>query len=166
MHAAGRFVDVVVTLAVPNLLTFSTEGVSSAVEPGMRVVVQVGKRKLYTGVVWRCHDVAPEGFAVRPIEAVVDDGPVVTEAQRGLFDWMAEYYLCTRGEVVSAALPSGLKLNSETRLVLHPRLLLAGAGADRGAGAGLGEAERQVLEALMLREGLTVKEVATVLGTP
>ena len=149
--------DVVVTLAVPNLLTFSLEGIVSPVEPGMRVVVQVGKRRLYTGVVWRCHDEAPVGFAARPIEAVVDDVPVVTEAQRALFDWMAEYYLCTRGEVVSAALPSGLKLSSETRLVLHPRLLSEGERTDRAAWEDLGEAERQVLDALTLREGLTVK---------
>ena len=160
MHAAAGFVDVAVTLAIPNLLTFSLEGIDVPVAPGMRVVVQVGARRLYTGVVWRVHGVAPSDYAVRPVEAVVDDEPVLTPGQMALFDWMAAYYLCTRGEVLAAALPSGLKLTSETRLVLHPRWAQGG----RADGAGLGEGERRVLEALSLREGLSMKEVATLLG--
>jgi len=160
MHAAAGFVDVAVTLAIPNLLTFSLEGIDVPVAPGMRVVVQVGARRLYTGVVWRVHGLAPSDYAVRPVEAVVDDEPVLTPGQMALFDWMAAYYLCTRGEVLAAALPSGLKLTSETRLVLHPRL----GGGGRAEGAGLGDGERRVLEALSLREGLSMKEVATLLG--
>ena len=72
------YADVLVPLPLPNLLTYATEGVEDALEVGMRVVVQVGARKRYTGVVCRLHQDAPKGYAARAMDAVVDDRPVVT----------------------------------------------------------------------------------------
>ena len=120
MSTEFQYVDVVLPLPLPKLLTYSLEGVVNPVEFGMRVVVQVGAKKRYTAVVWRLHSDAPSGYAARPIESVVDEYPVVVELQRAFWEWMAGYYMCSRGEVMAAALPAGLKLSSQTRLVLHP----------------------------------------------
>ena len=120
MQTPVQFVDVLVPLALPKLLTYALEADDAGVVPGMRVVVQVGARKRYTAVVWRKHTEAPAAYAARPIESVIDVRPMVTQEQLALWEWMADYYMCSRGEVMSAALPSGLKLSSQSRLVLHP----------------------------------------------
>ena len=85
------YADVLVPLPLPNLLTYATEGVEDALEVGMRVVVQVGARKRYTGVVCRLHQDAPKGYAARAMDAVVDDRPVVTPGQLRMWEWMAGY---------------------------------------------------------------------------
>lgn len=153
------FIDVVLPLPLPKLLTYSIEGVSNPVDFGMRVVVQVGAKKRYTAVVWRLHNDRPVGYVARPIESVVDEYPVVVELQRSFWEWMANHYMCSRGEVMAAAMPAGLKLSSQTRLVLHP---------DRNA-----EAERALVssdtaagllfEAVLAQGGLTVQDAAKLL---
>lgn len=150
------YADVLVPLPLPNLLTYATEGVEDALEVGMRVVVQVGARKRYTGVVCRLHQDAPKGYAARAMDAVVDDRPVVTPGQLRMWEWMAGYYMCTRGEVMAAALPSGLKLSSQTRLVVHPE-----AKVDELRSMA---PQAQVLfDAIELRKGLQLSEAAEVL---
>ena len=150
------YADVLVPLPLPNLLTYATEGVEDALEVGMRVVVQVGARKRYTGVVCRLHQDAPKGYAARAMDAVVDDRPVVTPGQLRMWEWMAGYYMCTRGEVMAAALPSGLKLSSQTRLVVHPE-----ANVDD---LRIMAPQAQVLfDAIELRKGLQLSEAAEVL---
>ena len=150
------YADVLVPLPLPNLLTYATEGVEDALEVGMRVVVQVGARKRYTGVVCRLHQDAPKGYAARAMDAVVDDRPVVTPGQLRMWEWMAGYYMCTRGEVMAAALPSGLKLSSQTRLVVHPEAKVDDLRSM--------PPQAQVLfDAIELRKGLQLSEAAEVL---
>ena len=150
------YADVLVPLPLPNLLTYATEGVEDALEVGMRVVVQVGARKRYTGVVCRLHQDAPKGYAARAMDAVVDDRPVVTPGQLRMWEWMAGYYMCTRGEVMAAALPSGLKLSSQTRLVVHPSAKVDDLRSM--------PPQAQVLfDAIELRKGLQLSEAAEVL---
>lgn len=120
MNAQGKYADVVVPLPLPKLLTYGLIDQEEEVLPGMRVVVQVGTRKRYIAIVWRVHDDAPTTYAPRPLEAVVDAYSIVPSQQRNLWDWMASHYMCTRGEVMAAALPAGLKLNSQARFLPHP----------------------------------------------
>lgn len=87
---------------------------------GARVYVPFGKSKLYTGIVTDIHDVAPKGFEAKPIAAMLDHAPIVRHPQVKFWQWMAQYYLCTIGEVFKAALPTGLKVESETMLSLAP----------------------------------------------
>ncbi len=109
------FVDVVVPLALPQVLTYRVPVAwESHVQQGVRVVVPLGKSKRYTGIVWRVHEEVPQDYAAKYFEEVLDDVPVVSETQMKLWDWIAKYYACTLGEVMTAALPSGLKLSSET----------------------------------------------------
>ena len=159
MSVEFKYVDVVLPLPLPKLLTYSLEGVLNPVKFGMRVVVQVGTKKRYTAIVWRVHNDAPLVYTARPIESVVDEYPVVVELQRSLWDWMSSHYMCSRGEVMAAALPAGLKLSSQTRLVLHPdrdplaeRML-----TDSDAAAGL------LFEAVLAQGGLTVQDAAKLL---
>ena len=150
------YADVLVPLPLPNLLTYATEGVEDALEVGMRVVVQVGARKRYTGVVCRLHQDAPKGDAARAMDAVVDDRPVVTPGQLRMWEWMAGYYMCTRGEVMAAALPSGLKLSSQTRLVVHPE-------ANVDDLRSMAPQAQVLFDAIELRKGLQLSEAAEVL---
>ena len=150
------YADVLVPLPLPNLLTYATEGVEDALEVGMRVVVQVGARKRYTGVVCRLHQDAPKGYAARAMDAVVDDRPVVTPGQLRMWEWMAGYYMCTRGEVMAAALPSGLKLSSQTRLVVHPEAKVDDLRS-------MAPQAQVLFDAIDLRKGLQLSEAAEVL---
>ncbi|MDB5272755.1 MAG: primosomal protein [Chitinophagaceae bacterium] len=90
------------------------------VTEGVRVLVPFGKRKLITGVVKKLHDQSPAHYEPKEIIDVLDHSPSLTAKQLHFFEWMSQYYLCNEGEVLQAALPSGLKLNSESFLELHP----------------------------------------------
>ena len=112
-----HFADILLPLALENTLTY---GISADLQlaVGQRVVVPLGKRKRYTGIVTRLHDEAPaEGVDLKYVEEVVDEAPLLLPAQLQFWEWLANYYICTKGEVLKAALPSGLKLESEMRLI-------------------------------------------------
>ncbi|MBL7809790.1 MAG: primosomal protein N' [Saprospiraceae bacterium] len=114
------YADIILPLALPKrTYTYSVpESVARLIQPGVRVEVQFGRSKRYSGLVERVHEQAP-GYEVKPILSVLDEVTVVTPQQFRLWDWMADYYCCTLGEVMSAALPGHLKLTSETRLVFN-----------------------------------------------
>ena len=88
------------------------------VQVGIRVVVQLGRSKLYTAIVRNVHESPPSGYEARYIESILDESPLVNEHQLKFWEWLAEYYMCYIGEVMSAALPSSLKLASETKVVM------------------------------------------------
>jgi len=114
------YADIILPLALPKrTYTYSIpESVASLLQPGVRVEVQFGRSKLYSGLVERVHNETPD-YVVKPILSVLDEVTVVTPQQFRLWDWMSDYYCCTLGEVMSAALPGHLKLTSETRLVYN-----------------------------------------------
>ena len=112
-----HFADILLPLALENTLTY---GIPTDLQlaVGQRVVVPLGKRKRYTGIVTRLHDEAPaEGVELKYVEEAVDEAPLLLPAQLQFWEWLANYYICTKGEVLKAALPSGLKLESEMRLI-------------------------------------------------
>ena len=122
---------------------------------GCRVVVPLGHKK-WTGVIWEVHERAPQGYVAKPVEALVDEQPVVTARQIELFDWMAAHYMCSLGEVLMAALPSGMKLESQSRIALHPDA--ANASED-----GLDTKALMLLDALHVRDDLGLKECAEIM---
>lgn len=81
---------------------------------GYRVIVPFGRKKLYTGIVSMLTPIAPQGFEVKDIAIQVDENPIVRHPQMKFWQWIADYYLCTPGEVYKAAVPAGLKIESET----------------------------------------------------
>ena len=109
------FIDVLLPLPLPKPFTYwVTEEEYNFLTPGFRVGVPFGKSKMYTGIVYAKHQVAPQTYEPKTIEVILDDRPIVTNEQIRLWEWMSAYYLCSMGSVLRAALPSALLLTSET----------------------------------------------------
>ncbi|MEI6348055.1 MAG: primosomal protein N' [Bacteroidota bacterium] len=114
------FVDVIIPLAVPGTFTYQipNEWVS-AVKIGCRVGVQFGKNRIYAGIVCNIHQNVPLKYKTKPIFSVLDELPIVYQSQLDFWTWISQYYSCYIGEVMSAALPIGLKLSSETKVLMN-----------------------------------------------
>ena len=111
-----------VLLPLPLYSTFTyriPEEMVDRVKVGFRVIVQFGTKKFYTGIVTSISPIAPEGFEVKEIKMLLDDYPIVKYPQLKFWDWIAEYYLCAPGDVYKAAVPAGLKVESETFVELN-----------------------------------------------
>ena len=116
-----KYVDVILPLPLPRSFTYSLSDDSAEdIEPGCRVVVPFGRKKFYTAIVCNVHYYAPAEYEVKEISAVLDATPVLLPVQFKFWEWLADYYLCTQGDVYKAALPSGLKLESETIVEYNP----------------------------------------------
>lgn len=117
------FVEVILPLSLAINYTYRVPfELNDRVAVGKRVVVQFGKHKIYTALVKSIGDQPPEFYQAKYIIDVVDEWPVITPKQFEFWDWITSYYLCNEGEVMAAALPTGLKLASETILVLRDEL--------------------------------------------
>jgi len=115
------FVDLLLPVPIPKLFTYRVPLVmNEKVMVGQRAIVQFGDRKIMTGIITEIHEQPPAEYEAKYLLELLDDYPVVTDVQVRLFRWIADYYLCTLGEVMNAALPSGLKLSSESRVQIHP----------------------------------------------
>ena len=114
--------------------------------PGSRVVVQFGPRKILTGIILHLKEEDDSGVSMKEILDVLDDQPVVNEKQLQFFQWMTDYYLCTPGDVMSAALPSALKLSSKTYVSHNPEAGMGRriSGAERAGTHGCLERHRTV----------------------
>lgn len=113
--------EVILPLPLPGPFTYIVPPeMEQSIREGHRVVVPFGKRKRYTGIVAALGVDAPVGVENKEIEAVLDDKPVVRRNQLQLWRWIADYYCCSIGDVMKAALPAGLKLESETFIELDP----------------------------------------------
>jgi len=152
-----NYADIILPLALPKrTYTYSVpESVASLLQPGVRVEVQFGRSKLYSGLVERVHNERPD-YVVKPILSVLDEVTVVTPQQFQLWDWMADYYCCTLGEVMSAALPGHLKLTSETRIVFN-----AAYGDNFSE---LDSEEYLIAEALLIHQEITVEDARKILN--
>lgn len=112
-----------VILPLPVGATFSyriPDDLLGLIVPGLRVIVPFGRKKYYTGIVVAVTPRANENFDIKDISLVVDDKPVLKHPQIKLWQWVADYYLCPLGDVYRAAVPAGLKIESETFVELNP----------------------------------------------
>jgi primosomal protein N' len=115
------FAEVILPLPLYSTFTYSIpDDMDVEVQVGSRVLVQFGKKKYYTAIVEAIHSDKPKGYDVKPVMAVLDSSPIVRYPQLKLWRWIADYYLCSPGEVFKAAVPTGLKPESETYLSLNP----------------------------------------------
>ena len=112
------FADVILPLPLGDQFTYRVPpDFQASIKVGVRVIVQFGARKFFSALVYRLHNNMPVGsFDIKDIDAILDQEPVITPAQLILWEWMVEYYCCTMGEVYKAALPSALKLESQTKV--------------------------------------------------
>ncbi|MBN2681461.1 MAG: primosomal protein N' [Bacteroidales bacterium] len=120
MKIVNKYADIILPIPLPKLFTFGIpDDLLNVVKPGIRVVVQFGKKKIHSGIVFNVHNNAPENYEIKFIIEVLENYPVVNSFQLKLWKWIADYYMCSLGEVYKAALPSGLKLESETIAFLN-----------------------------------------------
>jgi primosomal protein N' (replication factor Y) len=116
-----RFVDVILPVRVPRAYTYRVPfPLTEKVKTGMRVIVPLGAKKILTGVIADVHETPPSGIEAKYILELLDEIEIINDQQFKLYYWMADYYMCTQGEVINAALPAGLKLSSESMIQLHP----------------------------------------------
>ena len=151
------FVEVILPLAIAKNYTYRVPFEwNGLVAVGKRVVVQFGKSKLYTAIIGAISSRPPDKYQAKYIIEILDDCPIVTGEQLHFWTWMADYYMCYTGEVMNAALPSALKLASETRITLNK-----GFEFDRTA---LHDKEYLIVEALEIQPELTVSDIVKLLG--
>jgi primosomal protein N' (replication factor Y) (superfamily II helicase) len=117
MSDAPLYARVILPLAVEGTYTYQIpDPERNRVQPGSRVLVPFGKKRIYTAIVHSLADTPPEGIKTRDVMEVLDQSPPVNQHQLQLWDWMSSYYMCTPGEVLRAALPSGMRPESESRI--------------------------------------------------
>lgn len=146
-----KYVDVILPLPLPKSFTYALpdEG-ADQVQPGCRVVVPFGRKKFYTAIVCNVHYYAPADYEVKEISTVLDASPILLPNQFKFWQWLADYYLCTQGDVYKAALPSGLKLESETIVEYNP---------DFEAEGPLPEREQKILDRLSVEPEQSVTKL-------
>lgn len=115
------YAEVLLPLPLTGFFTYKVpDMMAEAIRPGCRVVVPFGRTKFYTGIVAGLTPRRPEGFETKEISQLLDSEPVVRHPQMKFWEWIADYYLCSAGEVFRAAVPAGLKLESETVVEVNP----------------------------------------------
>src|ERR1035437_10347256 len=109
----NRFADIILPLAVKGRFTYRIpDNIAGNVRPGVMVTVQFGGRKLYSGIVCNIHDKTPGIKNIKSVINVIEGTPLINESQLKLWHWISEYYLCSEGEVMKAAIPSEISLNN------------------------------------------------------
>ncbi|MEQ8425239.1 MAG: primosomal protein N', partial [Cyclobacteriaceae bacterium] len=106
------FAEIILPVPIPKLFTYRIpNALNETVKIGQRAIVQFGQRKILTGIIATIHQNPPSQYEAKYILDLVDENEIISERQFSLYRWMADYYMCTLGEVINAALPSGLKLS-------------------------------------------------------
>ncbi|MBS7348446.1 MAG: primosomal protein N' [Muribaculaceae bacterium] len=137
------FAEIIVPLPLYGTYTYRIPPeIQGAVQVGSRVLVQFGKKKFYTGLISSLHNETPT-YEVKDIVSVLDPKPLVKYPQLKLWNWISEYYLCSVGEVYKAAVPTGLKPESETMISLNEEF---------GTPEGVKLTERQAMVVMLLEE--------------
>ena len=154
----NRFADVILPLPLYKYFTYRIPGnMQGILRQGHRVVVPFGRSKYYTAIVAVLHDTEPEGYEVKEISTLLDEQPILLYPQIRFWEWIAEYYLCSVGDVYKAALPAGLKLESETSLTANPDY-------EGDAGERYTDREALLVAALSSQGRLTVHEIEKYTG--
>ncbi|MFT4033685.1 MAG: DEAD/DEAH box helicase family protein, partial [Siphonobacter sp.] len=147
-----QFVDVILPIPVPRLFTYRVpREFAGQIQIGARIIVQFGRSKIVTALVARVHTEPPKQYQAKYVLEVLDDTPLVTRWQLELFKWISEYYMCHIGEVMNVAIPSGLKISSQSKVQYnpdfdHPDLLTP--------------RETEIIEELKKQQSLTYDELA------
>ena len=150
------YAEIIIPLALPKNYTWAIPAeLAEGVMIGMRVEVVLGSNKRYAGIIKQILTEKPAGFNPKPILGVLDEAPIVFPAQLQLWEWMASYYMCTEGEVMQAAVPSHLKISSESIFILNEE-----ANIDSQH---LSDTEYIVSEALQIKKQLSLVEIQKLL---
>ena len=150
-----HWATVILPLALPTTYTYAVPAhlVAEAL-PGCRVEVVFGKTKKYAGIIKEVFTKAPD-YPTKEILNVLDDEPLLYQQQLTFWNWLSNYYMCSEGEVMAAALPANFKLSSETTLIYNENI------AEEFSS--LSNDEFLVAEALLIKKQLQITEVQQIL---
>ena len=150
------FADLILPLPLEKRFTYSlTPEEAGFIQPGMRLAVQFGKNRIYTGIVADIHQNPPEVYEAKPIHQILDEKPLLTKEQLAFWKWIASYYLCAEGDVMRAALPGAFLLESESIVKLRKDA--------KPDSVELSDDEYLVTEALQRQSSMKIQEVEQLL---
>lgn len=153
----AHFIDVILPIPLQRLFTYSiTEAESQFLQQGMRVAVPFGKSKVYTALVHKIHQTAPEVYEAKQIQQILDETPIITTQQLKHWEWIASYYMASLGEVFRSAVPSAFLLESETIITKNNN-----SEIDENF---LKDDEFLIFEALQHQSLLKIQEISSILG--
>ena len=153
----AAYAEIIIPLALPKNYTWSIPPeFQNIAKPGLRAEVQL-KNKRYSGIIKQIIQQKPKDFEPRPLHNILDDEALLYQQQLQLWQWIADYYMCSEGEVMQAAMPSNLKLSSETILVWNDE--------HNEDFTNLSDREYIVAEALSLKKELKLSEVQELLDS-
>ena len=151
------FAEILLPLPIPGTFTYRVPfELNDKVKVGQRAVVQFGKTKIMSGLIISLTEEVPDYTSVKYLLDILDDYPVVKECQLKLWNWIASYYMCYLGDVMQVALPSALKLSSESKITLSEDFELDSMA--------LSDNEFLIVEALQIQPQLTITEVSKIIG--
>ncbi len=154
----SRFADVILPLSLHKYYTYRIPAEwQDSLVVGSRVVVSFGRTRYYTAIVVRVHDDEPIEYDTKEISTLLDTAPLLHDNQLRFWEWIADYYLCAVGDVFKAAVPSGLKLESETQITINRDFI-------EKSDTPLREREIVLLSALETREKMSVQELERASG--
>lgn len=117
----SEYVEVLVPLPLHAVFTYRLPShLIGNVGVGHRVIVPFGTKKFYTAIVTGFANLPPANMEVKEVALLLDNAPVLRHPQLKLWSWIADYYLAAVGDVYKAALPAGLKIESETFVEVNP----------------------------------------------
>lgn len=151
------FAEILLPLPIPGAYTYRVPfELNLKVKVGQRAVIQFGKTKIMSGLIISLSDKVPDCSNIKYLLDILDDDPVVNEKQLELWNWISSYYMCYLGEVMQAALPSALKISSESKISLSDDFELDSIA--------LSDNEFLIVEALQIQPQLTITEVSKIIG--
>ncbi len=151
------YAEVILPLPLYSTFTYSIpDGLKDSVGIGFRVLVPFGRKKFYTGIVTQIHNQQPGNYEVKDIVAVLDNNSILRHPQLKFWQWISDYYLCAIGEVYKAAVPAGMKVESETRVSANPEYI--------DTDGSLTERETVIYDMLLTKDYLTPADIAKATG--
>src|SRR5690606_23697200 len=151
------FVEVILPLALNKTFTYQiSEAEFHFIKPGMRIAVPFGKSKIYTALAVEVHHNKPLLYEAKEIHEIIDEAPIVTSIQIKHWFWIADYYMCSIGEVYKSAIPSALLLEGETIILKNKETEILKSE--------LSDDEFLIYEALDKQNSLKVQDIIAILG--
>ncbi|MDX9797292.1 MAG: primosomal protein N' [Bacteroidales bacterium] len=146
------FAEVILPLPLPSTYTYRVPlEWNDLVRKGQRVAVELGKKRIYSGIIQNIHQNAPKVTSVKYILSILEQEPAVSEISLNFWQWISNYYMCYLGDVLTAALPSGLRLKSETNIIINPNF--------DGDISNLSDEEAMVLEIVSKKEAISIDDI-------
>lgn len=156
MTPLTHFADLILPLPLSGLFTYSIpKEMEQQITVGKRVVVQFGSKKLYTGIVKSIHENEPKDYQVKEILSCLDDQAIINSYQFKFWDWISQYYQATLGDIYKAAIPSGLKPDSQTKISINENFI---------AKEQLKQNEEQILELLSNSKDVSIANINQATG--